>query len=220
MLKIIGSSHIAKQSINQVRRAIKKEKPDIVALELDKRRLVALMQDKKRISIFDMGQVGFKGFLFAWIGSYIERKLGQIVKVSPGAEMLEAFKLAQKNNIKVALIDQDIRITLRNISKYFTWKERFHLVSDILKGIFFRRREIERVGIKDLDLTKVPPKKLIKKMIAEFKLKYPVLYKILVEDRNRFMAKNLKKIMKRYPNEKILAIVGAGHEEEILRLAT
>ena len=32
------------------------------------------------------------------------------------------------------------------------------------------------------------------------------------------MAENLRKIMERYPDDKILAIIGAGHEDEILDL--
>ena len=38
-LIIIGTSHIAKQSLEEVQRTIEKEKPEIIALELDKKRL-------------------------------------------------------------------------------------------------------------------------------------------------------------------------------------
>ena len=38
-LKIIGTSHIAKESVEEVKDTILKEKPDIIALELDRKRL-------------------------------------------------------------------------------------------------------------------------------------------------------------------------------------
>ena len=41
---------------------------------------------------------------------------------------------------------------------------------------------------------------------------------MLVEERNNVMAANLRKIMQRYPDKKIVAIIGAGHEEELLEL--
>ena len=42
------------------------------------------------------------------------KKLGKIVNTKPGDEMRAAIKLAKENNIKIALIDQRIEITLKN----------------------------------------------------------------------------------------------------------
>ena len=49
-LIIIGTSHIAKQSLKEVKKAIEEEKPDIIAIELDRKRLMALASKKKEIS--------------------------------------------------------------------------------------------------------------------------------------------------------------------------
>ncbi len=112
-LTIIGTSHIAKQSIKEVQIVILKEEPDIVALELDKRRLTALLSEKKsKITIKDIKHVGLKGWIFSIIGAWVEKKLGDQVGVSPGSDMVAAFKAARKAKAKVALIDQDIEITL------------------------------------------------------------------------------------------------------------
>ena len=60
-LNIIGTSHIAKQSIDSVKNTILKEKPDIIALELDKNRLYGLMHnEKKKLNIRDIPKIGFK----------------------------------------------------------------------------------------------------------------------------------------------------------------
>ncbi|MBU4284026.1 MAG: TraB domain-containing protein, partial [Nanoarchaeota archaeon] len=106
-LNIIGTSHIAKQSIDSVKNTILEEKPDIVALELDKNRFYGLMHNQKRkISIADIPKIGFKGFLFSWIGSVIQKKIGDYVGVSPGSEMKTAIRLAKKQKARIALIDQ------------------------------------------------------------------------------------------------------------------
>jgi pheromone shutdown-related protein TraB len=212
-LTLIGTSHIAKQSLNDVENTINNLKPDIICLELDKQRLYALVNNiKGRISIKDIKKVGFKGYLFSIIGAYAEKKLGQYVGVAPGSEMLKAIELAKRDKIRIMCVDQDIEKTLKRFSKEFTWKERFRLIYDIIKGIIFRKKEV------DFDLRTVPEKKIIDKLINQVKRRYPGLYKVLIEERNEFMASKLAKIIEINKDKKVLAIIGAGHEEELLNL--
>jgi len=216
-LTIIGTSHIAKQSLEDVKSFVEKESPDILALELDKKRYFALTHDvKRRVRIADIKRIGLKGFLFNVVGAWIEKKLGKMVGVKPGAEMITAISLAKKHKLRLALIDQDIELTLKRISKELTLRERLNFIVDILKGVFFGKTELKKLGIKQIDLTKVPPKTLIKKLTGMMKKRYPGLYLVLVEERNRVMASNLKQLIERFPAKKILAIVGAGHEEELM----
>jgi len=211
-LTIIGTSHIAKQSLEDVEKAIIDGKPDIIALELDKRRLYSLFKEPSKIRIYDIKRVGIKGFVFALIGAWAEKKLGKIVGVAPGSEMKKAVRLAKKNKIKLALIDQDIEITLKRFSKSLTWKEKWNFIVDIIKAIFIRKEVIT------FDLTKVPSKKVVKKLVGQVKKRYPNIYKVLIEERNEVMANNIKKIMETYTDKKILVIIGAGHEDDILEL--
>lgn len=211
-LTIIGTSHIAKQSLDEVEKAIVKGKPDIIALELDRKRLYGLFKKSGKIRIYDIKRVGIKGFIFSLIGAWAEKKLGKLVGIAPGSEMKKAVRLARKHNIKIALIDQDIEITLRRFSKSLTWKEKWNFIVDIVKAVFFRKKVIE------FDLTKVPSKNVIKKLVGQVKERYPNIYKVLIEERNNVMAENLRKIMENYQDKKILAIIGAGHEDYILEL--
>ena len=211
-LTIIGTSHIAKQSLDEVERAINVEKPDIIALELDRRRLYSLFKKPGRIRIYDIKKIGIKGFVFSLIGAWAGKKLGKMVGVMPGSEMKKAVKLAKKNKIKIALIDQDIEITLRKFSKSLTWKEKWNFFADVVKAVFSKKKTIE------FDLTKVPSKKVIKKLVGQVKKRFPNVYNVLIDERNHIMAENLRKIMEMHPDKKILAIVGAGHEDDILNL--
>jgi pheromone shutdown-related protein TraB len=211
-LTILGTSHIAKQSLEDVEKEIENKKPDIIALEMDRRRLYSLFKKPGKIRIYDIKRIGLKGFIFSLVGAWAEKKLGKIVGVAPGSEMKKAVRLARKNDMKVALIDQDIEITLKRFSKSLTWKEKWNFIVDVLKAIFVRKKIIE------FDLTKVPSKKVIKKLVGQVKKRYPNIYKVLIEERNHVMADNIKKIMETYPDKKILAIIGAGHEDDILEL--
>ena len=214
-LILVGTSHIAKESIKEVEQKILDEKPDIVCLELDRKRYHALMSKKKqsRITFYDVRRIGIKGFIFSLIGAWAEKKLGNLVGVSPGSEMVKAIRLAKKNKIKIALIDQDIEVTLQNFSKSLTWKEKWNFLVDLFNAFVLRKKEME-----PFDLNTVPSEKLIKKMIGKVKKRYPNIYKVLIVDRNRVMAKKLKKLMLENSDEKILAIIGAGHEKEIIDL--
>ncbi|MBW2988999.1 TraB/GumN family protein [Candidatus Woesearchaeota archaeon] len=210
-LSIIGTSHIAKQSLDEVKEAIEKKKPDVIALELDKQRLYALMSSKKeKVRLYNIFKIGFKGFLFSLIGAWAEKKLGEYVGVMPGSEMKQAVRLARKNKIELALIDQNIEITLRRLSKSITWKEKWNFIVDVFKAVALRKREVE------FDLRTVPSKKIIKKLVGKVKKRYPNIYKVLIEERNKVMAKKLVKLMKMKEDKKILAVMGAGHEDEII----
>lgn len=208
-LTIIGTSHISIESVKQVESILLKIKPDIIALELDPIRFQALLKPEKKIKLQDIRKIGLKGFLFNIIGAYIQKKLGEIVKVKPGSEMKKAIKTAKKLNSKIYLIDQDIRTTLKKLSKEFTWKEKFQVIEDIFLS-FFSSKKIS------FDLTKVPSQKLIDQLTSELKEKYPSLYKVLVKERNEIMAKNLYKLIQ--TNKNIVAILGIGHEKEIINI--
>lgn|SRR3989338_7601913 len=218
-LKIIGTSHISRQSIKEVEEAIFDFKPEIIAVELDLPRYQVLVSGKRKgISLGDIKHIGIKGFLFALIGEYVERKLGEKVKTKPGADMLSAIKTAKKMNLKIALIDQPIQITLQRFSKKLSWKEKWNFVVDLVKGIFFGKKQMREMGLENFDLSKVPAKEVIKKIMDFAKKRYPNLYSVLVDERNVYMASQLRMIMQQNPDQRILAVVGAGHEEGISKI--
>ena len=212
-LVFLGTSHIAKQSLDEVKKYIEEEKPDIVAIELDAKRLPALMSKAPRkIRLRAIRQIGIKGFVFSLIGAWAEKKLGKLVGVAPGSEMKQAVQIAKKNNIQIALVYQDIEITLRRLSKTLTWKEKWNFAADILKSIFTKGERI------DFDLRTVPEKKIIRRLTSRLKERYPNVHKVLIEERNSVIAGNLRNLVNSNPDKKILAILGAGHVDDVLEL--
>lgn len=218
-LILIGTSHIAKQSIDEIKKVFKELDPDIVTLELDRKRLGALVlksrnkQSHRSPGIGAIFRFGLKGYIFFKIGEWAEKKLGEYAGVSPGTDMLTAFKLAKKEKKKIALIDQEIEITLKRLSKAITWKEKWNFFVDIFKAVILRKKEIEA-----FDLRTVPSQKTIDKMMSRVKKKYPNVLRVLVTERNKIMAKRLAIIMKQNPESTIMAIVGAGHEREMIEI--
>ena len=64
----------------------------------------------------------------------------------------------------------------------------------------------------------MPEERLIKKLTNEVKRKYPSFYKTIIEERNVYMARNLYKLMQLKKEEVIVAVIGAGHEKELIEL--
>lgn len=212
-LYLIGTSHIAIESIKEVASVISKIRPEIIALELDRKRFQALStKEKRKLSLKDIRKIGLKGYLFNLIGAFIEKKLAKSIGVLPGSEMIKAIKLASKFHLQIALIDQDIEITLKRLSSSITWREKFRFLYDIIKGLILRKPEV------NFDLRTVPSNKIISELIQKVKERYPSFYLTLIEERNQIMAKHLYNLIHLNPDKNILAIVGAGHEQEILKM--
>jgi len=207
-LLLIGTSHISRESIKEVGETIRKIRPEIVALELDERRLKGLLtKEKGQISISLIKQVGIKGYIFARIGHYAEQNMGKYVGVSPGEEMITAYESAKEISAKISLIDQNIEVTLKRFSKAITWKEKFRFLKELIKAPFTKNKI-------EIDLSKVPEKEFIINMLKQVKEMYPNFYKVLITERNNYMSKKLFVLMKNFKS--IVAVVGAGHELEII----
>ena len=141
-LYLIGSSHIAIESVNLVESSFSKIKPSIVALELDSQRACSLISSvkKPKIRLSDIKRLGFKGFLFNLIGAWLEKKLAKSVNIEPGAEMKKAIELARLKRKKIALIDQPIEITLKKLSSRMTLKEKLRFIKEAFVASIFRNK--------------------------------------------------------------------------------
>jgi len=205
---LIGTSHISPHSIKNVRVVIRRIKPRIVALELDIQRFNSLLYGKKKI--LAIKELGLRGALINAIGAYVEKKLAEIVHTHPGDEMKEAIKTAKEVKADIALIDQNIIITLKKLAERLTFKEKITLVLDIVRSLFFKQKI-------RFNLAKVPSKSFIKKLTTEVKKSYPTIYQVLIKERDDYMAKQLFLLAQKHPTSDIVAVVGIGHEEGILK---
>jgi pheromone shutdown-related protein TraB len=208
-LKIIGTAHVSKESIEEVKEAIITHQPDVVAVELDINRYQNMIaekngQEKQNVNIREV----IKGdklsiFLVSMFLSYLQRKIGDDMGVKPGSEMLAAIETAEEIGAKVALIDRDISITLKRALNKMTFFEKAKFVYGILAS-FFSKEEIDDVeSIKDGDT--------LNEVMEYFKKMSPKAYDVLVTERDAYMAHMLQDIN----DENVVVVVGAGHKRGI-----
>ena len=192
---ILGTAHVFEKSVIEVKEAIREEKPDIVALELDPVRLDALLhQDDRKPTLREMKDFGFRNALLLLFMSYMQKKVSSETGIMAGREMVEAALEARSLGIPIVLIDRDLSLTIQNLMDKVGFKEKLNIFKDVL---------LPNEEEYSIDYAYENPVELI----DQVKERYPFIYEVLVDERDRFMAENLKRIQK----EKVLAIVGAGH---------
>jgi len=211
---LVPTSHIARQSLENVRMVIEKEKPDCVAVELDLNRYLAIKEGEASV-LETLKALGFFTFLLYWILKRLQSWLGKKLGILPGSEMIHAVEVARKTNARIAFIDRDIRVTLLRI-KNISWKEKAKLILFLFKGLTIDYILLKTKRGERIDLSKVPPKELINQAMFLMKKEFPQLYRILVEERNLYMAVNLRHLSKQF--KKIVAVTGAGHTDGLKKL--
>ena len=207
---LVPTSHVAEESIRKIKEVIEKVKPDCVAVELDENRYQALKSGQTESSLKSLGLATFVIFKLL---KKLQQKVGDIVGIIPGSDMLTAVEFSKEKEIPVYFIDQDIQATLYSFKK-LKLSEKLRLIKYALTASFYI---YSGKGDKEkIDLTKVPPEELIDQAMETFQKVFPQLYKILVEDRNKRMASALLELSKTHKN--IVAVVGAGHRKGLKSL--
>jgi pheromone shutdown-related protein TraB len=204
---LIGTAHISEESVNEVRQAIETYKPDIVAVELCQRRYDTITQKDKweNTPVSALIKSNNAYFMLAQtLLSSIQRRLGEEYGVAPGSEMIAAMEEAKKHNIKVALVDRDITITLKRAWREMGVREKFRVIWEFLKAMIgYDEEELE-----ELDLKELMKQDVISQMMEEFSKIAPSAATVLISERDQYIA---QKIFDESKKGKIVAVVGAGH---------
>lgn len=205
-VKLIGTMHVSPKSREEVIMTILSEKPHAVAIELDRTRFLAMSQNRN-VSLEDALRYGKRG-LINYVLAKVEEKLGEEFGMKPGEEMKAAISAAQTFGVPLYLIDEDINVTLAKIAAAPS-REKLLMALESL-SIFL-----------PLNLGEISdPMADYRVMMLQFKRRYPYLYRVLVEERNEIMARNLISIVdslriQGVKKPKVIAVVGLGHKPGI-----
>jgi len=208
---LIGTAHVSGESINEVECAINDIDPDLIAVELDRDRFIAMANNenggnKNKIDIVKMTKEGNIGlFLVHTILANFQKNIGEKFGIKPGSEMKKALDLAMMYNKPISLIDRPVNITLKRALKSMTLKEKLNFLKDIFDDK--NDMELDEKALNEMVNNAEDLVQLLKEIS-------PSIYYVLVDERDRFMAKNLFEISK--GKEKIIAVVGAGHLKGIV----
>ncbi len=201
---LLGTAHVSKQSVDDVKAAVLEIEPDTICVELchSRYQVLAKEDDWQKMNIYQVVKENKALFLLAQLGlSTFYRKIGKKLGVKPGAEMLEGVRQAEKIGARLVLADRDVNITLKRIWSSLSIWSKFKLLSHLLLSVIFQG------DIKKEDIEKLKKKDQLQLVMDEFSKSFPQVQKALVDERDQFLAHKIST----GTGQKVLAIVGAAH---------
>ena len=220
--KLIGTAHVSRESIEEVKTIISEEKPDMVCVELDQGRYNSITQanDWERLNLSRVFREG-KGFLLIAnlvLGSF-QRRLGSQLGVKPGEEMKTAIETAKDLGLSYSLCDREVQITLRRAWARCGFWSKSKLLASLLASAFTR----EKLSAEEIENLKNHSE--LDGMMAELSNYLPGVKKTLIDERDRYLAAKIwdssrqKEPKEQNENQgakqKIVAVIGAGHMQGI-----
>ncbi|MGK2905783.1 MAG: TraB/GumN family protein [Desulfuromonadales bacterium] len=206
---LVGTAHISQDSVETVKAVIQNENPDTVCIELDELRHRALRNPRhwESLNLIQVLKQGQAPFLLANLAlASFQKRMGLQTGVKPGAELAAAAVVAEELGKDIRLVDREIRTTLLRAWRKASFWKKMTLFSTLLASMF------ETQELSEEELTKLRQSDTLSAMLDEMAEILPIVKKILVDERDTYMAHHISQA----PGQKIVAIVGAAHMPGIL----
>lgn len=174
--------------------------PQTVALELDPARFYGL------ISKLRGGRDALP--LVYRLMARFQQDLAQQYGSEAGSEMLAAAEAAQEIGARVALIDMDAAKVFARMNKAMSMREKLLMAIGAVLSLFTRKATVER----ELDRFMSNEEKFMQ----EIKKEYPSVVRVLIDERNEFMAQKLREISAQ--SSVTVAVIGDGHVSGMTKL--
>lgn len=207
---IIGTAHISQKSVEEVQEVIEAVKPDTVCVELCETRFRAITDENvwKKLDIFEVIRQGKMLFLLAHLAlSSFQRKMGEQLGVKPGAELMAAVEKAKEQGAELVLADRDVQITLKRTWGNLSFFDKLQVFSGLLASTFSQQEITEE------DLEKIKEKGQLSEMMKEFAEAFPSIKEPLIDERDSYLISSIQDA----PGKTIVAVVGAGHVEGMVK---
>ena len=203
-ITLVGTAHVSKESVEEVKETIKTLQPDCVAVELDEKRADSI-QNADRYSQLDLVKV-FKrkeGFLLLanLILSSFQKRMGMNVGVKPGDEMLAAMDAARESETPFVLVDRPIQITLKRAWAKNSFWGKCKLLATLISSAFSKEEPDPS------EIEKLKERNEMDSMMNELAEYMPVIKEVLIDERDRYLASKIWDAQ----GSNIVAVLGAGH---------
>lgn len=201
-LRILGTAHVSRESVELVRNQIEEWEPDLIAVELCPSRMAALtepesLDSEDLLKIIKEGRSAM--ILLQSALAAQQRRMGISSGEKPGAELLAAVNAAEESDIPVEMIDRDVVITLRRAWRKMGMIEKWRILNALLW-----EEDDEEVSIDEV----LGDSDLLSSMMEEARELAPRAGEVLIDERDSFLAGRIQQIRGK---GRVLAVIGAGH---------
>jgi pheromone shutdown-related protein TraB len=207
-ITLVGTAHVSRESIDEVKKTIEDKKPDMVCVELDSTRYASISQKDnwEKLDIVKVFREG-KGFLLManLVLAGFQRRLGDELGVKPGEEMKAAVEKAEELGVPFSFCDREVQVTLRRAwSKCGLWNKA-KLLASLISSAF----TTEKLSTEEIENLK--KRSELDGMMNELARYLPPVKETLIDERDRFLAAKIWSS----GGKNSIAVVGAGHMEGI-----
>ena len=201
---LLGTAHVSKESVEDVRKVAQDLKPDTICVELclARHKSIVMKDAWKQMNIVRVVKEKKSLFLLSQlILSSFYRRLGSQMGVQPGAEMMEGINQSEIHGSVLVLADRDIEITLKRVWGHLNFWNKMKMIVQLLMSLFIDEK-IDASMIEEMK-----NKDQLEQVMDTFAKSFPEVKKRLIDERDIYLAQKVRHA----PGKKILAIVGAGH---------
>lgn len=205
---LVKTAHVSSQSVQDVKDAVERYQPQAIAVELDPQRLDTLMHPKQwettdLISIIKKKEA-FSMLVQLLLASY-QKKIAKDLNMALGQEMITGVQLANEKQIALITIDRSIQTTFLRMWRFLGFWEKLKLITELLLSSFsdeeYSMEQIEQLKQSDM----------LQHALAQISQRYPMIKKVLIDERDQYMAAKIKSIK----HQTTVVVIGAAHASGI-----
>lgn len=205
-LILIGTIHMSKRSVEQVKAVIETERPETVCVELDDLRSVALAKASTEADAVPADwELPF--LLLNTIIATLQKRLALDWGLLPGQDLLQAVKSAKAIGAQLILADCNIQAAFCRIWESISLMEKTKLLARFL-GLL-----TAGIALSETDMEHMKSPDNLAAILNKFGAEFPELKSMLIDERDYVLAQNIKKA----PGSKVVAVIGAAHVPGIVQ---
>ena len=201
---LIGTAHVSKKSVEEVKEVIEQEQPDTVCVELCQARYQGITDaDRwKNTDIFKI--IKEKKSLILLINlilSSYQKRLAKQFDIKPGQEMIQGIESAKEAGANLCLADRDLQTTMRRLWRGLGFMGKMKLFYQLMLSMFVNEEITEE------EMEKMKSQDMLASALDELSEVFPEFKAIVIDERDKYLAQKIKDA----PGNKIVAVLGAGH---------
>ncbi len=205
MITLIGTGHVFDLS-KQITDIFDQKQPDILCIELDNQRYQGLMLKKTNPEKYQEASKN-QPIIYKLLARFQDGMANEY-GVQAGQEMITTIEYAQSHQIPLSFIDMNAQVMFSKMLKKMSINEKIKIMFSGIGGFFISKKRVE----KELDNIQ----ENFDVYLNEIGKKFPTIKRVLIDERNTFMAQQLISASEKY--EKIIAVVGDGHIPGLIEL--
>lgn len=198
MILLIGTGHVFNLS-DALIQIFNAREPDVLCVELDAQRYQGLRYKKQHPEEAARRQ-GNEPFTYRMLARF-QDSLAKQYGVTAGEEMLTTGQYAQEHQLPLMCIDRNAQQVFQRMLKSMTVREKLRLFFSGIGGLFISRKKVEK------QINSIGDN--IETYLEQIQDKFPTIKRVLIDERNTYMVKQLVSLQKTY--ETVIAVVGDGH---------